>query len=61
MVEINYAAKMIEMKASIKHWNKRFLTPLGKVTVVKTFLLSKFNHLFLSLPNPDICYLKDLK
>ena len=60
MLEINYAAKMIEIKESIKHWNKRLLTPLGKVTVIKTFLLSKLNHIFLSLPNPDIFYIKDL-
>ena len=57
MLEINYAAKMIEIKESIKHWNKRLLTPLGKVTVIKT-LLSKLNHIFF-LPNPDISYIKD--
>ena len=51
---------MVEIKESIKHWNKRFLTPLGKVTVIKTFLLSKLNHIFLSLPNPDPTYLKEL-
>ena len=60
MVQINYSAKMVEIKESIKHWNKRFLTPLGKVTVIKTFLLSKHNHIFLSLPNPDPTYLKEL-
>ena len=60
MVQINYSAKMVEIKESIKHWNKRLLTPLGKVTVIKTFLLSKLNHIFLSLPNPDPTYLKEL-
>ena len=60
MVQINYSAKMVEIKESIKHWNKRFLTPLGKVTVIKTFLLSKLNHIFLSLPNRDPTYLKEL-
>ena len=31
---------------------KRFLTPLGKITVIKTLALPKFNHLFTSLPTP---------
>ena len=29
------------------------LTPIGKITVIKTFILSKLNHLLLSLPNPN--------
>ena len=32
---------------------KRSLTPLGKITVIKTFMMSAFNHLFIMLPNPD--------
>ena len=34
-------------------WSKRNLTPLGKFTVIKTLLLSKITHLFISLPNPN--------
>ena len=37
MVEINYATKMVEIKESIMHWNKRLFTPLGNITVVKHF------------------------
>ena len=32
---------------------KRDLTPLGKITIIKTFLLTKFNHLFLSIQSPS--------
>ena len=45
----------------IPHWGKRYLTPLGKITVIKTFILSKFTHLFSTLPNPSLEKLQDLK
>ena len=34
-----------------------YLTPLGKITIIKTFLLSKLNHLFLVLPDPHKGYI----
>ena len=48
----------IRIKIFNQALEKRLLTALGKITVVKTFLLSKLNDMFLSLP--DISYLKDL-
>ena len=33
---------------------KRFLTPIGRVTVIKTLLIPKLNHLFISKPNPKM-------
>ena len=65
MLEINYDKKICDIKNLINIWEKRYLTPIGKVTVVKTFILAKLNHLFLGLPNPtpqllkkieDLCY-----
>ena len=50
--EINFSKQITEICKIINNWNKRYLTPIGKITIVKTFLLSKLNHLFLSLPNP---------
>ena len=29
------------------------MTPLGKITVIKSLLISRLNHLFISLPNPN--------
>ena len=31
---------------------RRILTPIGRTTVVKTIIIPKVNHLFISLPNP---------
>jgi len=44
----------------MKTWKRRNLTPLGRITVFKTLLLSKLNHLFLALPNPDANIIKEL-
>ena len=38
MIELNFNAEILEIKELIKIWNKRYLTPLGKITVIKTFL-----------------------
>ena len=34
-------------------WNSRSLTPFGRLTVIKTLLIPKVNHLILALPNPS--------
>ena len=33
---------------------------MGKVTVIKTLLMAKLNHLSLSLPHPDINFIDEL-
>ena len=53
MIKINYEKYITQMKTTINHWNKRYLTPLGKITVIKSLIISKFIHLFTSLPKPD--------
>jgi hypothetical protein len=37
----------------IQQWKGRYLTPIGRITVAKTLSIPKFNHLFISLPNPN--------
>ena len=60
MVEKNYKTAIEKIKKGILSWNRRYLTPLGKVTVIKIFFISKLNHLFLVLPSPDSNFLKQL-
>ena len=50
---MNYANKIVQIKHSIKIWRRRFLSPLGKITVIKSLLLPKVIHLLTALPNPD--------
>ena len=44
----------------INVWSKRMLTLPGKITVIKSLILSKFTHVFLALPNPPGEFLKFL-
>lgn len=41
MLEINYKNKVEEVKRIMKHWEKRNLTPFGRLTVIKNFIDSK--------------------
>ena len=45
--------KYIEIENEMKRWSKRILTPLGRLTILKTLFISKFNHLIIALPNPS--------
>ena len=49
ILNINYKDKIMKMQNLIKLWKRRYLTPMGKVTVIKSLLLPIFNHLFISL------------
>ena len=53
VVDINYNNIIEKLGNSLESWKKRYLTTYGKITVVKTFIISKFIHLFTSIPNPD--------
>ena len=53
MVEINYNKTIAQCSNILNNWKKRLLTPIGKITVIKTFIIPKFNHLFISLPSPN--------
>ena len=60
MKKINFKEKIQKIRSLIKLWNRRYLTPLGKITVIKTLLLPILNHLFISIPNPSEQIIKEL-
>ena len=53
MVDLNYREKLIDIRKLFLNWSKIILTPLGKITIIKSLALSKINHLILALPNPS--------
>ena len=61
IAELNFTDRLNDIQNSILMWNKRNLTVLGKITVVKTILLSKLTHLLISLPSPNKVYIKALE
>ena len=50
--EINFNKAITRVNSIIHLWRNRSLTPIGKITVIKTLLLSQFNHLFASILTP---------
>ena len=46
MTSINYKLALEKSKKPINNWKKRMLSPLGKITVIKTFIL----NLYIFLP-----------
>ena len=58
--QINYAEKIQKIKSLIILWKRRYLTPLGKITVIRSILLPLLNHLFISIPNPNEKIMKEL-
>jgi len=53
IVNINYDSKIEEIQKLFSCWSKRALSPLGRITVIKTLALAKLNHLILGIPNPS--------
>ena len=53
MIELNYKEKLYQIEKELKQWSNRILTPLGRINILKTLIISKLNRLFISLPNPS--------
>ena len=51
-VKLNYSERLADVNHLFKVWVKRQLTPLGRVAILKSLILSKLTHLWLFLPNP---------
>ena len=53
MPETNLNSALNKAETQLKIWKVRRLTPIGKITVLKSLILSKFIHIFLVLPVPE--------
>ena len=49
----NIEIKIKEIKKVIAVWSGRNITPLGRITLIKSLLISKITHILLSLPTPN--------
>ena len=50
---LNYRPKFKEIENIMNSWSNQVLSPIGKITIIKTLIISKLNHLFMALPNPN--------
>ena len=52
IIDLNIQGKLAEIKILYRIWISRQLTPLGRIAVLKSLILSKLTHLWIFLPNP---------
>lgn len=57
----NIELKIPAIKNELEQWNRRCLTPIGRISIVKALLLSKLVHLFIALPTPSTRCTKDIE
>ena len=55
----HYTKALEKIKKLVKTWSNRYLTPLGKITVIKTNLISQCVHLLSTIPRSE-SFLKTL-
>ena len=61
IVRINYEGKLLATKKVMSMWKNRNITPLGKIIVIKTLVLSKIVHLLINLPDPPEQFIIELE
>ena len=61
ITDLNIDKRLTEISTVIKHWNRRIISTLGRITVLKTILLPKLTHIFMSLPDPSVAKVKYLE
>ena len=57
---IKLQSSLLKNNKTLTRWKHRYSTLMGKITILKTLIIPKFNHLFISIPNPRETFLKDL-
>ena len=60
IVNLNFKDKIDDIKRNIAKWSRRNLTPIGKITLIKTLMVSKITYLLINLPDPPSKFLADL-
>ena len=59
--DLNTNDILTKVKCVLKQWTKREITLIGKIAIIKSLALSKFVHLFISLPDPPKEVFKQLE
>lgn len=59
--DLNSQEVVLKIKNILNKWSRRKLTLIGRITIIKSLALSKFVHLFISLPAPPNELIKELE
>lgn len=61
ITDLNIQKQIINMENILNNWSNRYLTPLGKITVIKSLVNSKIVHILTALPQPSERIIKTLE
>ena len=59
-MEVNYEARITKAKSWVSIWNRRDLTLMGKVTIIKSLIYSQFSYLAIPLIKPSNSLIKSI-
>ena len=59
--KINYEGKIPVIQKLLNAWSKRYLTPLGKIAVIKSLVVSKITYLTMNIPDPTEGFIQELE
>ena len=58
ITKINLKKKIESIQRELYQWTKRNLTPIGKMTVIRSLMLAKIVHILIALPDPNMPEIK---
>lgn len=61
MSDLNYEVQLKKISTILNVWSQRGITPIGKVTVIKSLAISQLTYLLSVLPNPPDNYFKKIE
>lgn len=61
LFKLNFETQLTKLKKVLDIWSQRDLTPIGKITIVKSLALSQLTYLFSVLPSPPNEFIKRLE
>ena len=53
MPSLNYDTITVEVERTLVPWRQRKLTPIGKICILKTFIIPRLTTLFMTIPRPS--------
>ena len=57
---LNLSEIVVELSKMLNTWKRRYTTPFGRITIIKTFILPKLIHIFTVLPKPPVSEIKKI-
>ena len=61
LFELNFEPQFKKLSSILNIWSQRDLTPIGKITIIKTLALSQLTYLFSVLPSPPLDFMKKIE